>query len=174
MAVTAVAPAPSRATAGPRPLSSGPAAHRPAGDRVPAQFVRFVLVGGSANVVYAGLFLLLTGLGDQAANLVGVVASTALANELHRRLTFRAGDRVGWATAQWAGGGLAAVGLVTSSLTLAALETWTTSSGPLVSVAAVCAVSGAIGLVRFVGLRWVLTVRPGAGPALRPSLASVA
>ncbi len=175
MAATAVAPASSSVTTGSRPLPSASAVasapmaagDRPAGDRTPAQFVRFVLVGGSANVVYAGLFLLLAGFGDQAANLVGVVASTALAIELHRRLTFRAGDRVGWATAQWAGGGLAAVGLVTSSLTLAALESWTTSSGPLASVLAVCAVSGAVGLVRFAGLRWVLTVRPATVPTAR-------
>ncbi|SNS54128.1 Putative flippase GtrA (transmembrane translocase of bactoprenol-linked glucose) [Geodermatophilus saharensis] len=128
-------------------------------DHVPAQFVRFVLVGGSANVVYAGLFLLLAGLGDQAANLAGVVASTALANELHRRLTFRAGERVGWAAAQWAGGGLAVTGLAATSLALAALEGWTAARGPLASVLVVVAVTGVVGLARFVGLRWVLTGR---------------
>ncbi|MGY1699297.1 GtrA family protein [Geodermatophilus sp. SYSU D00766] len=128
-------------------------------DHVPAQFARFVLVGGSANVVYVGLFLLLAGLGDQAANLVGVVASTALANELHRRLTFRAGARVGWAAAQWAGGGLALTGLAATSFALAALEGWTAASGPLASVAVVVAVTGVVGLARFVGLRWVLTGR---------------
>ena len=136
--------------------------HRPAaGDRTVVQFARFVLVGGSANVLYAALFLLLGRYGDQAANVVAVLASTALANELHRRLTFRAGGRVGWATAQWAGGGLAAVGLAASSLTLAALDAWADTAGPLVSVLAVYAVSGAVGLARFVGLRWVLVVRPG-------------
>ena len=134
---------------------------RAAGDRAPAQFVRFVLVGGSANVVYAAVFLLLGRLGDQAANVVAVAASTVLANELHRRLTFRAADRAGWATAQWTGGGLALVGLVTSGLTLAALDAWTDSAGPLVSVLAVVAVSGAVGLARFAGLRWVLVVRTG-------------
>ncbi|SFP77458.1 Putative flippase GtrA (transmembrane translocase of bactoprenol-linked glucose) [Geodermatophilus dictyosporus] len=140
-----------------------PAVHRFAGDSTPAQFARFVLVGGSANVVYAGLFLVLAPLGDQAANVAGVMASTALANELHRRLTFRAGDRAGWAAAQWAGGGLAVAGLVTSRLTLAALETWTGPAGPLVPVLAVWTVSGVVGLARFAGLRWVLVVRPGPG-----------
>ena len=145
-----------------RPLPvPGPA--EPVRDLPWAQFVRFALVGGSANLVYAGLFLLLvrTGVADQAANAVGVLASTALANELHRRLTFRAGDLVRWTTAQWAGSGLAVFGLVASGSTLAALATWTDRSGPLVSVLAVCAVSGAVGLVRFAGLRWVLVVRPG-------------
>jgi putative flippase GtrA len=136
-------------------------------DRVVAQFARFVLVGGSANVVYVGLFLGLAGLGAQAANLVAVVASTALANELHRRLTFRAGDRTGWAAAQWAGGSLAAVGLAVSALTLAAVEVWTASASPVVSIAAVIAVNGLVGLARFVGLRWVLVVRPG--PAAAPA-----
>jgi putative flippase GtrA len=137
------------------------------GDRATVQFARFVLVGGSANVVYAAVFLLLGRLGDQPANVVAVLASTALANELHRRLTFRAGGRVGWATAQWAGGGLAAVGLVASSLTLAAIDAWTVSAAPLVSIVAVLAVSGAVGLARFAGLRWVLVVRPGPSRAAR-------
>ncbi|WP_409333095.1 GtrA family protein [Trujillonella humicola] len=152
-----------------RPADGGPAP-RPrlvgwlAGDLPSAQLVRFALVGGSANLVYAGLFLVLAGLGEQRANLVGVLVSTALANELHRRLSFRAGDRVGWATAQWTGGGLAVVGLGTSGVTLAALAAGPAPADPLVSVLAVCAVSGAVGLARFAGLRWVLVVRPGRRP----------
>ncbi|WP_236827437.1 GtrA family protein [Blastococcus sp. MG754426] len=125
-------------------------------DRTPAQFARFVLVGGSANLVYLGLFLLLAGLGDQAANLGGVVVSTAVANELHRRLTFRAADRAGWATAQWAGGGLALAGLATTSLALAAFEPWTASAGPMGAVAVVWTVTAVVGVARFVGLRWAV------------------
>ena len=155
-----------------RPVDAGPAAGGPlrpgpvAGwwqhQHVAAQFARFVLVGGSATGVHVGLLLLLADLGDQAANLVGVVASTALANELHRRLTFRAGARTHWAAAQWAGGGLAATGLAASSTALALLDGWTTSAGPLAAVLVVCAVNGAVGLVRFAGLRWVLVVRTAA------------
>ncbi|MGY1835277.1 GtrA family protein [Blastococcus sp. SYSU DS0510] len=133
-------------------------------DRTPAQFVRFVLVGGSANVVYLGLFLFLAGLGEQAANLGGVVVSTAVANELHRRLTFRATDRAGWATAQWAGGGLALAGLAATSLALAALDSWTASAGPLGAVAVVWTVTAVVGVARFVGLRWAVggaVGRPG-------------
>ncbi len=141
-------------------LRPSPVIGRPSTDHAPAQFARFVLVGGSASLVYAGLFLLLAGLGNQTANAAAVVASTALANELHRRLTFRAGDRVGWATAQWAGGGLAVAGLAASGLTLAALEVGTGPSDPLVSVIAVWAVHGAVGLARFAVLRWLLAVRP--------------
>ena len=130
------------------------------GDDARSQFVRFVLAGGSANVVYVALFLALGSAGPQAANLVAVVASTALANELHRRLTFHAGDRVGWAAAQWAGGGVAAAGLLATSATLALLEGVTDGSGALVQLTVVALVSGAIGLARFVTLRWVLTQRP--------------
>lgn len=141
-------------------MEPGPAAGWLTLDDGRAQFARFVLVGGSANLVYVGLFLVLDGLGDQAANAVAVVASTALANELHRRLTFRAGTRVGWATAQWAGGGLALAGLLTSSVTLASLDAGTGSSGPIGTLLAVCTVNGAVGLARFAGLRWFLAVRP--------------
>ena len=141
-------------------MRPGPVVGRLTSDDALAQFARFVLVGGSASLVYAGLFLALAGLGNQAANALGIVASTALANELHRRLTFRAGDRVGWVTAQWAGGGLVVAGLVASSLVLAALEVGTGPPEPLVSVIAVCAVNGAVGLARFVVLRWLFAVRP--------------
>ncbi len=153
------APAPTAEVPAGAPLPPGAVATWWRSDAVVAQFARFVLVGGSANVVYVGLFLLLAGLGDQAANLAGVVASTALANEMHRRLTFHAGARTGWAAAQWAGGGLAVTGLLATSTALALLDGWTTSAGPLTAVLVVCAVNGAVGLVRFAGLRWVLTVR---------------
>ncbi|MPR00245.1 GtrA family protein [Modestobacter sp. I12A-02628] len=151
----------------PRPVA-GPPAPAPAagrlrglreGEDARSQFVRFVLAGGSANVVYAALFLALGSAGTQLANLVAVVASTALANELHRRLTFHAADRVGWAAAQWAGGGVAAAGLLASSVTLALLEGVTDGSGQLLQLAVVALVSAAIGLARFVTLRWVLTRR---------------
>src|SRR3712207_4535645 len=73
-------------------------------DGVGAQFVRFLLVGGTANLAYVGAFLLLSGLGSQVANGAGAVVSAAIANELHRRLTFHARTAVGWRTAQWQGG----------------------------------------------------------------------
>ena len=79
------------------------------GDDGAAQFARFVLVGGISSLLYALLFVLLDGFGDQAANIAGAIASSMLANELHRRLTFHAGERVSWFAAQWEGGGLAVV-----------------------------------------------------------------
>ena len=61
---------------------------------------------------WALVFIALQVAGDQAANLAGAIASTLLANELHRRLTFHAEDRVGWFTAQWDASTVAAIGLV--------------------------------------------------------------
>ncbi|MGI8626900.1 MAG: GtrA family protein [Geodermatophilaceae bacterium] len=95
--------------------------------------------------------------GDLGANLGAAVASTLLANELHRRLTFHASAGVGWLRAQVQGGGLAVVGLVASSLALVALDGAFPSAGWLVQVLMVGGINGAIGLVRFVALRaWVI------------------
>jgi hypothetical protein len=83
-----------------------------------------------------------------------------LANELHRRLTFHAGTRVSWFTAQWEGGGLAGVGLVATSLALAAVHGLLGDVGTVGQLLLIAAVTGAIGLIRFVALRsWVF---PGA------------
>ena len=120
-----------------------------------AQFARFVLVGGLSSAVYAALFVLLEGLGDQPANIAGSVVSSVLANELHRRLTFRAGGRVGWWTAQWEGGGLALLGILATGLALAWLDAVTGASGVVGRLSVVAAVTGAIGVCRFVALRWV-------------------
>lgn len=130
------------------------------GDQGSAQFVRFAFVGLLSSVLYAALFVAFDGIGDQPANLVGAIASTLLANELHRRLTFHAGDRVGWFTAQWEGGGLAVVGLVATSLALAGLDHLVGEASWQVQVLLIGAVTGAIGAVRFVALRaWVFTSR---------------
>ncbi|WP_245650741.1 GtrA family protein [Nocardia harenae] len=126
------------------------------GDRAPAQLVRFAMVGGVSNVVYVALFLALLGSGSLPANMVGSVASTVVANELHRRLTFRAADRVGWFTAQWEGGGLAVAGLAVTTAGLAALEVASPGLGGAAQAAAVLAITAAVGTLRFLALRgWV-------------------
>lgn len=128
------------------------------GDDTAAQFTRFVVAGGLSTLLYGIVFLGLQGFGDQLANLVGAVLSTMLANELHRRLTFHAGSRVSWFTAQWEGGGLAVIGLATTSLTLAGLNALFGDVPPLTQFAMVTAVTGAIGAIRFVALRaWVFS-----------------
>ena len=132
------------------------------GDGWVAQLTRFALVGGSSNVLYALSFLLLDGYGTFLANAVGVATSTMLANELHRRRTFRAADRVPWFAAQWEGGALALLGLVVSSLALAGLHFFFPDATGLVSIALVITVSAVVGGLRFIALRgwWFGRGRP--------------
>jgi putative flippase GtrA len=131
-------------------------------DDAGAQFARYVVVGAVSSALYAVLFIGFGGLGSQPANLVGAIASTLLANEMHRRLTFHAGQRVTWFAAQWEGGGLAAAGLVATSLALAGVHGLIGDVGTGVQLCLIAAVTGGIGLVRFVALRsWVFS------PALR-------
>ena len=119
------------------------------------QFVRFVLVGGATTLVYAALFVALEGLGYLPAHLVATAASTVLANELHRRRTFRAGERVHWFTAQWEAGGITVIGLLATSAALGVLDSTVASVSVYVQVACVVAVTGLIGLMRFIALRWI-------------------
>lgn len=128
------------------------------GDGRFAQLTRFAVVGLMSSALYAVAFLTFGSLGNLAANLIGMVASTLLANELHRRLTFHASAAVGWVRAQLQGGGLAVVGLVATSLALLALQTAAPDAGWLVQVLMIAAITGSIGLVRFAALRaWVFT-----------------
>ena len=124
-----------------------------------AQFVRFVGVGGAANLLYGLLFVLLADLGSQTANLAGSIASSVLANELHRRLTFHAGGRVSWLRAQWEGGGLAVAGMVATATALARFDALAPDSGAAAQLVVVAVVTGAVGLVRFTILRWVFADR---------------
>jgi putative flippase GtrA len=127
-------------------------------DDAGAQFARYVVVGVVSSALYALLFIALDGLGDQPANLAGAIASTLLANEMHRRLTFHAGEQVSWFTAQWEAGGLAGVGLVATSLTLAGVHALVGDIGTAAQLCLIAAVTGAIGLIRFVALRsWVFS-----------------
>ncbi len=137
-----------------------------------AQFARFVLVGGVTTVVYAVLFLSQTRLGGLdylPAHLGATVVSTALANELHRRLTFRAEERVGWLTAQWEAGGVSAVGLVATSSALTWLDSLTGTAHPALQVAVVATVTAVIGALRFIALRWIFRPHAGPDPAAQPS-----
>jgi len=127
-------------------------------DDAGAQFARYVVVGGLSSALYAVLFIALEGFGSQPANLAGAIASTLLANELHRRLTFHAGGQVSWFTAQWEGGGLSGIGLVATSLALAGVHGLIGDVGTGVQLCLIAAVTGAIGLARFVALRsWVFS-----------------
>ena len=136
-------------------------AHRLRQDDILAQFTRFLLVGGSTTLVYALLFIPLQGLGYLVAHLIATVASTVLANEMHRRLTFHAEDRVGWFTAQWEASTVAALGLVATSATLGWINTTAAGDQVWLQITAVVTVTAIIGLLRFIALRWIFR-----GPAL--------
>ncbi|OYD66636.1 GtrA family protein [Rhodococcus sp. OK302] len=126
------------------------------GDRAFVQLIRFALVGGISNILYFGAFLALHGDGVLLANAVGAVLSTILANELHRRLTFHAADRVHWFTAQWEGGGLALIGLAASSAAISALGFLLPGVSGVLQAGFVIGVSALVGGLRFVALRgWV-------------------
>ncbi|MFD7841897.1 GtrA family protein [Nocardia sp. NPDC059764] len=126
------------------------------GDAAFAQLIRFALVGGLSNVGYILLFLALYGGGAQVANLAGSIVSTALANEMHRRLTFQAADRVRWYTAQIEGGALALAGLAITSAGLAILEVTAPGMGDIAEAVAVLGITAVVGTMRFLTLRlWV-------------------
>lgn len=124
------------------------------------QFVRFVVVGGTSTAFYALLFLALGALGAMPAHVIATVASSILANELHRRLTFRAEERVHFLTAQIEAGAVSVIGLVATSAALAWLEATAASAPAAVQIGLVATVTAVIGLLRFVALRWIF--RPAA------------
>jgi len=131
------------------------------GEATFAQLTRFAIVGLTSSGLYAAVFIFFGSLGSLAANLLGMVASTLLANELHRRLTFHASAAVSWLRAQLQGGGLAIVGLLATSLALLVLQAAVPGAGWFVQVLMIGAITGAIGLVRFAALRaWVFTTAP--------------
>lgn len=127
------------------------------GDDGWAQFLRFVLVGGTSTAFYALLYISLSGLGLDylPAHLTATVISTVLVNETHRRLTFRAEDRVTWWTAQWEAGGVAVVGLVSTSAALTWLDSAAGSAPIWLQIALVATVTAVIGMMRFIALRWI-------------------
>ena len=128
-----------------------------------AQFLRFVLVGAVTTAVYALLFVPLRGAGYLPAHLVATAISTVLANELHRRLTFRAEERVHWFTAQWEAGGVTVLGLLATSTALSLLEALTDGAHPGLQIATVAAVTACIGLLRFIALRWIFRSESASG-----------
>ena len=134
-------------------------------DDAAAQFGRFVIVGGATTLVYGLVFLALNGLGYLPAHLAATVASTVLANDMHRRLTFHAEDRVSWLGAQLEAGGVAVVGLLATTAALSWVHSSADSVPAGLQIALVTAVTGAIGLVRFVTLRWIF--RPTGRPIAR-------
>jgi putative flippase GtrA len=147
-------PEPSRAGVGARLLT------RFRQDDALAQLIRFALVGGSSTVLYALLFLALHPLGYLPAHITATVFSSVFANELHRRLTFHADERVTWLTAQWEAGAVSLFGLVATSSALGWLHATAGSTAPALQIALVVTVATVIGTLRFIALRWLFRPQP--------------
>ena len=135
------------------------ARRRLSGDAPGAQLARFVLAGALATSVQVVLFTVLSHGGPVPAHVVSWGVSTALANELHRRRTFRAGGRVRPLTAQLQGGGLALLGLVITTAALGVLTATLPDAGVAAQALLVLGVTAAVGLLRFAGLRWTFVLR---------------
>ena len=130
-----------------------------AGDGTTAQLARFTAAGILATTVQVLLFAVLAPSGALLANVVSWGVSTALANELHRRRTFRARERVGAVAAQLEGGSLALVTLLATSAALTALAAAVPAATVGTETLLVLGVTAAVGLLRFAALRWSFLVR---------------
>lgn len=122
-------------------------------ESVPAQFVRFALVGLGSWVVFVAVFLALSPIGPMLANVVATTLSTVLANELHRRVTFHANARSSWVKAQVEGGLLSLTAIAATSLGLALLLQVRPDASGWVQVLAVTVITAVLGALRFIALR---------------------
>ncbi|WP_436771458.1 hypothetical protein [Yinghuangia sp. YIM S09857] len=123
-----------------------------------ASFARFVVCGGGVGLLSSGALLLMTGVMSIAvANAVVTVVSTAAANELHSRITFRhgaAGLRVHLESTATA----VAAYLVTTGalLTLGAVHP---EAGALTQQSVYLTASALAGIGRFVALKVLVFAR---------------
>ena len=130
-----------------------------------AQLARFVVVGASSTLLYALLFLALHWLGYLPAHVLATIVSSVVANDLHRRLTFHAEDRVRWLTAQWEAGGVSLIGLLATTAALSWLDATTSDAPAPLQIALVISVTTLIGAMRFIALRWLFRPHDDVRPA---------
>ena len=125
-------------------------------DTPAAQLLRYVVVGGLSNAIYFALFLSAADYSNTAAIVAASVASTIVANELHRQVTFRVGERVSWWTAQRDGGGTALVSLIINEVAVNSINSVIPGASALSLACMTLALSAVIGGARFFVLRdWV-------------------
>lgn len=128
---------------------------------------RFAATGLVSSAAYGGLFLLLGAVTDLplvSISILSTIVSTALSNELHRRFTFRSTAPGAVTRGQIAGAGMALIGLVANSLTVAGWSAFSPNSSPLASLVVVYCMTGIIGIGNFLVMRRVLLSRaPGRG-----------
>ncbi len=144
------------------PRPAGPVAD-PRRARSSGQLVRFVVAGVTSSASYAVVFLVMARVlaaGAIMSNVAATLFSTVLANELHRRFSFRGATAATAPRAQGAGAVMAALGLGASTLALAAWHQLAPGAGAASSVVVVYVVTAAVGLANFVAMRSVLGARP--------------
>jgi putative flippase GtrA len=133
-----------------------------------AEFLRFVAVGLVTSATYGVVFLLLGSFTDAPHLVINVAAtadSTVLGNELNRRFTFRAGAAGSVARGQSAGLGMAAIGLLVSSLVLTGWQWISPEASDLSTLLVVYATTGLIGIANFAVQHTVLRGRSRPAPA---------
>lgn len=118
-----------------------------------AQLARYALVGAVTSALYALVFLALETTSSLGATVLAAVVSTVVANELHRRLTFRAAGAVGFVAGQLESGGPALAAIALSALATTALGHVVTDPSTTLRIAVVLAVTAAVGLAKFAVLR---------------------
>ncbi|NAZ76249.1 GtrA family protein, partial [Kineococcus sp. T13] len=120
---------------------------------------RFVLAGAAGNGAHAVVFLVLgaaTALPAAVGNVLATVVSTLVANELHRRFTFRAAGSGAWATGHGIGGAAAVAGLVLSTLALTGWHSLVPGASDLSGLVVVHVVTALVGTTNFLLLRVAL------------------
>ena len=120
---------------------------------------RFVVAGATGNGAHAVVFLVLgaaTALPAAVGNVLATVVSTLVANELHRRFTFRAAGSSAWSTGHGIGGAAAVAGLVLSTLALTGWHRLVPGASDLSGLVVVHVVTALVGASNFLVLRVAL------------------
>ena len=128
--------------------------------RLAGQLGSFAVIGVASTLAYVLLYLLLRGVGAQAANAIALLL-TAIANTAaNRRLTFGVRGRSRLGRDQLEGLGVFVVGLAVTSGSLALLHLATARPARAVEVAVLVAANAVATLLRFLLLRgWVFHPR---------------
>ena len=152
---SATAPTPAEPTIEPTTTAAERALTRLNRDDALTQLLRFALAGGTSTLLYALIFLTLHRLGYLPAHVTATIISSIFVNELHRRLTFHAGQRVSFLSAQWEAGTVSLMGLAATSAALGWLDETATNAPAALQIALVVLVTTVIGAMRFIALRWL-------------------
>ena len=124
--------------------------------------LRFSIAGITASASYGLVFLLIgavTSAGAHVLNVVATIISTLVANELHRRFSFRGASNASASRGHGIGSANAVAGLVLSTLALAGWHHLVPDAGDTSSIIVVYVVSAVVGLLNFLTLRHALGAR---------------